>query len=154
MDLLRLDRPGAFEVWRVPAQGGDGSLQVTDDGGFTCHESLDGRTLYYVKARVDRQPLFARPTDGGPEKRVIDEILGRTFAVVEQGVYYFARTEAAGVTAIRFLEAARERTREVAHLDVPVAPGYGLTASPDQKTFLFTAYKPDDADLFVIENFH
>jgi hypothetical protein len=36
---------------------------------------------------------------------------------------------------------------------VPVATGVGLTVSPDRKTFLFTAWKPDHADLMLIENF-
>jgi Tol biopolymer transport system component/serine/threonine protein kinase len=146
------DRTGRFEVWRVPAQGGD-AMQVTDQGGFTCVESFDGRTLYYAKAQVPRQPLFARPIDGGPEMRVVEEILGRTFAVAEHGLYYFARTEAAGVTSLRFLDVARGRSREVARLDVPVAPGAGLTVSPDRKTILFTAFKPNNADLMLIENF-
>jgi Tol biopolymer transport system component len=146
------DRTGRLEVWRVPAQGGD-AVQVTDEGGYTSHESPDGRTLYYVKAREARQPLFARPVSGGPEKRVVEEILGRTFAVVEDGVYYFARTEAAAVTAIRFLDVARGTSREVARVEAPVAPIFGLSVSPDRKMFLFTASKPDNVDLFLIENF-
>jgi serine/threonine protein kinase len=146
------DRTGRFEVWRVPAQGGD-ATQVTDQGGFTSHESLDGRTLYYVKAQVPRQPLFARPIEGGPEMRVVEEILGRTFAVAEDGIYYFARTDRAGVGSLRFLDFARARSREVARLDVPVAPGLGLTVSPDRKTILFTAFKPQNVDLMLIENF-
>jgi Tol biopolymer transport system component/predicted Ser/Thr protein kinase len=146
------DRTGRFEVWRVPAQGGQ-TKQVTEEGGFTCVESFDGRTLYYVKTRVPRQPLFARPIGGGAETRVVDEVLGRTFAVVENGLYYFARTEAAAVTAIRFLDVARARSREVARLDLLVAPAFGLSVSPDRRTILFTASKPDNADLYLIENF-
>ena len=128
-------------------------MQVTDQGGHTSAESFDGRTLYYAKARVPRQPLYARPLDGGPEKQVVPEILGRTFAVVEDGLYYFGRTEAASVTALCFLDAARGRAREIARLELPVATGVGLTVSPDRKTFLFTAWKPDNADLMMIENF-
>ncbi len=146
------DRTSRFEVWRVPAQGGDAE-QVTDQGGYTCFESFDGRMLYYAKAQVPRQPLFARPTGGGRETRVVDEILGRSFAVVEDGLYYFARTDVAGVTSLRFLDLARGRSRQVARLDVPVTPGAGLTVSPDRKTILFTAFKPNNADLFLIENF-
>ena len=147
------DRTGRLELWRAPAQGGD-AVQVTDAGGYTSHESPDGRTLYYVKGREARQPLFARPVGGGPETRIVDEVLGRTFAVVEDGVYYFARTEAAGVTAIRFLDVARGASREVARLDALVAPIFGLSVSPDRKRFLFTASKPDNVDLYLIENFY
>ena len=57
------------------------------------------------------------------------------------------------MTAIRFLESPAGGRREVARLEALVAPTFGLTVSPDHKTFLFTAYKPDDADLFLIENF-
>jgi hypothetical protein len=146
------DRTGRFEVWRLPAEGG-GAEQVTDQGGYTCFESFDGRTLYYAKAQAPQQPVFARPTGAGPERRVVDEILGRSFAVVEDGLYYFARTEVSGVAAVRFLDLARGKSREVARLDVPVAPGLGLTVSPDRRTILFTVFKPNDADLYLIEDF-
>jgi eukaryotic-like serine/threonine-protein kinase len=146
------DRTGRFEVWRVPPEGG-GAEPVTDDGGYRCVESVDGRTLYYVKHRTPNQPLFERPLDGGRERRVVDEILGLTFAVVEDGLYYFARAEVAGVTSLQFLDVAHGKSRQVARLDVPVAPGLGLTVSPDRKTILFTAFKPNNADLFLIENF-
>jgi serine/threonine protein kinase/Tol biopolymer transport system component len=146
------DRTGRFEVWRAPARGGD-AVAVTDNGGYRCIESVDGRTLYYAKERGPNQPLFARPLDGGPERRVVDAILGSTFAVTENGLYYFARTDVPGVTSLRFLDVGHERSREVARLDMTVAPGLGLTVSPDRKTILFTAFKPNNADLFLIENF-
>jgi Tol biopolymer transport system component/serine/threonine protein kinase len=146
------DRTGRFEVWRAPAQGGD-AVAVTDNGGYRCIESLDGRTLYYAKERGPNQPLFARPLDGGPEKRIVDEILGLTYAVTKDGLYYFARTDAPGVTSLRFLDVGHGRSREIARLDMTVAPGLGLTVSPDRKTILFTAFKPNNADLFLIENF-
>jgi hypothetical protein len=57
------------------------------------------------------------------------------------------------VTSLRFLDVGHERSREVARLDMTVAPGLGLTVSPDRKTILFTAFKPNNADLFLIENF-
>jgi hypothetical protein len=126
---------------------------VTDQGGYACFESFDGQMLYYAKAPIPRHPLFARPTGGGPETQVVDEILGRSFAVAEGGLYYFARTDVAGVTSLRFLDGARGRRSEVARLDVLVAPGLGLTVSPDRKTILFTAFKPNNADLFLIEDF-
>jgi Tol biopolymer transport system component/predicted Ser/Thr protein kinase len=146
------DRTGRFEVWRVPAEGGR-PRQVTTEGGFACFEAFDGRTLYYTKAQAARQPVFARPTGGGPERRVVDEILGRSFAVVPGGLYYFALTDVPGVTVVRALEVARRRSRDVARLGVPVTPGAGLSVSPDRKTILFTVFKPNDADLYLIENF-
>jgi Tol biopolymer transport system component len=145
------DRSGRFEVWRLPPEGGRAE-RVTDRGGYTCLESFDGRTLYYTKEQAPRQPVFSRPIGGGPERQVVEEILGRSYAVVRDGLYYFALTDVPGVTAVRLLDVARGRSRDVARLDVRVAP-QGLTVSPDRKTILFTVLKPNDADLYLIENF-
>ena len=144
------DRTGRPEVWRIPAQGGQ-AVPVTRDGGLTSFESFDGRTLYYVKGREARQPLFALPLEGGPEKRIVDEILGRTFAVAEDGLYYFALTDTRGAFSLRHLDVSRGQTREVARVDV--TPSSGLTLSPDRQTIAFAATHRSNDDLFLIENF-
>jgi Tol biopolymer transport system component len=144
------DRSGRFEVWRVPAAGGD-VVQVTDEGGFTNVESFDGRTLYYVKGRTSPQPLFARPLAGGAERQVVDQIYSRFFALAEDGLYYFAPPDAAGVFALRHLDVSRGKTRDVAPIDA--TPYLGLTVSPDRKTILCTLMKQRNDDLILIENF-
>ncbi len=144
------DRSGRFEVWRVPAEGGE-ALQVTDAGGVTSLESYDGRTLFYVKTRSSPQPLFARTLGIPGERKIVEEILGRTFAVDETGVVYFARGEPAGTTSLRHLDVATGETREVAQL--ADMPSLGLTVSRDGRTVLFAATKPPNDDLYLIENF-
>jgi len=144
------DRTGRFEVWRVPAQGGD-PVRVTGEGGFTSCESFDGRTLYYVKRRASPQPLFARLLAGGAERVVVDQIHERVFAVVEDGLYYFAPPDAAGLLAVRHLDVSRGETRDVALIAARL--WLGLTVSPDRKTVLFTQYKRADDDLILIESF-
>lgn len=144
------DRTGRFEVWRVPAGSGE-AVQVTDAGGFTSHESFDGRALYYLKGRASPQPLFARPVAGGPETKIVDQVHSRFFAVAEDGVYYFTPPDAAGGFALRHLEVSRRRTRELVRLDSE--PWLGLTVSPDRRTVLFTQLKQTNDDLFLIENF-
>jgi Tol biopolymer transport system component len=144
------DRTGRLEVFRVPSQGGE-AVQVTDQGGFTSFESFDGKTLYYVKGRVASQPLFARPLAGGPERRLVDAIWGRTFAVTEDGLYYFADTDREGVFSLRHLAVPQGRTREV--IEVHVVPSLGISVSPDHRTILFAAHTTMNDDLMMIENF-
>ena len=46
------NRTKAWEVWKMPADGGD-AIQVTRNGGYVAFESVDGEFLYYVKhARI------------------------------------------------------------------------------------------------------
>jgi hypothetical protein len=73
--------------------------------------------------------------------------------VARDGLYYLALTDRPGATAVRSLDVTSGKSRDVARLDVPVTPGVGLTVSPDRKTILFTAFKPNDADLYLIEYF-
>jgi len=154
------NRSGRFEVWRVPAEGGE-PTQVTDRGGFRPRLSPDGRTLYYLRQEF-RSPLFARPVGGGEERRVFDSVSRMQYVVRDEGIYYFS--PAGGSTnatlpwgtvidrgdTLRFLDFATGRSRELAtvhHL------GRGLTVSPDGKTILYTVRKPPNTDLMLIENF-
>jgi Tol biopolymer transport system component len=144
------DRTGRFEIWRAPVDGGE-AKQVTDDGGVTSLESYDGRTLYYVKTHAGPQPLFAR-TPGAPgERKVVEAILGRDFAVDETGVLYFARGTKPGTISLRHLEPDTGSTREVTTLDV--LPTVGFSVSRDGRTIVFAAMKPANDDLYLIENF-
>jgi len=141
------NRSGRFEIWRVPAEGGD-PTQVTDRGGFAPRFSPDGRTLYYLR-QEDRGPLLARPVAGAEERRAVDAVSRTEYVVREDGIYYF--TDVGGRTSsLRFLDLATGRSRELAVVD---HAGAGLTVSPDGKTVLYGVRKPPNADLMLIENF-
>ena len=140
------NRSGRFEVWRVPADGGE-SAQVTDRGGFRPRLSPDGRTLYYLRYE-SRSPLFARPVEGGEERQVVDAVTRMQYVVREDGLYYF--TPAGQRDSLRFLDFASGRSRELAVVD---HVGRGLTVSPDGRTILYSVWKPPEADLMLIENF-
>ncbi len=45
------DRTGRTEIWRIPSAGGP-TEKVTENGGYKSHESIDGKTLYYMKGPV------------------------------------------------------------------------------------------------------
>jgi dipeptidyl aminopeptidase/acylaminoacyl peptidase len=127
-DSQREDR--TFDVYVIDAAGGP-PRRLTPDASNEHRPSWsrDGRWIYFASDRTGRFEVWRLPADGGGAERLTDE-----------GGY--ACFESFG------------RSREVARLDVPVAPGLGLTVSPDRRTILFTAFKPNDADLFLIENFH
>ena len=152
------NRSGRFEIWRVPAKGGD-PTPVTDRGGFRPRLSPDGRTLYYLRQGFG-SPLFARPVAGGDERQVIDSVSRSEYVVREDGIYYFTPvgdqttlfwgTVIARSDTLRFLDFATGRSRELAAVDYV---GRGLTVSPDGKTILYCVRKPPSVDLMLIENF-
>jgi len=61
------DRDGTSQVWKVPAQGGE-EVQVTREGGSMPRQSVDGKTLYYLKAKYPNfHELWKVPVAGGEE---------------------------------------------------------------------------------------
>jgi Tol biopolymer transport system component/tRNA A-37 threonylcarbamoyl transferase component Bud32 len=144
------DRTGRFEIWRVPAQGGPAG-QITRDGGYLAFESRDAKTLYYTKTGdPGGGPLYARPLGGSEERQVVGRVVGRGFAVFEDGIYYLD-SRGPGKYEIRFHEFASSRSRTVSPIEGQL--GLGFSVSPDRKTFLFTWLASPGSDLMLIENF-
>jgi Tol biopolymer transport system component len=141
------DRTGRDEIWRVPFSGGHAE-QVTTNGGHTVVESADGKTLFYTKRGRAPSPLFARPVEGGPERRLLDSVfLGRQFSVFDDGIYYLGDLQPQGCPLF-FFRFATGTKRFITYLD-----GAGLTVSPDRRTVLFEKDVASGADLMLIENF-
>jgi Tol biopolymer transport system component len=145
------DVTGRSEIWRVPAQGGSAE-QITQAGGYVALESPDGKTLYYIKSgSYSGVALYARRLDGNKEeKQILDQVAGRGFVIVDDGLYYLSPTSPQ-TAEIRFHEFATGRGRAVGPIPAPV--GLGLSVSPDRKTFLFTEMVAAGTDLMLIENF-
>jgi Tol biopolymer transport system component len=69
---------GRSEIWKIPAAGGT-PTRLTTDGGFEPRESPDGRTIYYVDARVGNGLVLAAtlkqvPSAGGAETVVLSGV--------------------------------------------------------------------------------
>ena len=128
--------------------------QVTDAGGYAPRVLRRADALLRQGAGPARQPALRAPDRRRPGERGSSR---RSSAGPSQWSRTASTTSRArdvsGVAALRFLDLARGKCREVARLDVPVTPGAGLSVSPGRKTILFTAFKPNMADLFLIENF-
>ena len=78
-----------------------------------------------------------------------DPIIRMAFDVVHDGIYYIT-PRGENLCEIRFHEFAARRSRMIAVIERPVA--FGLSVSPDRKTFLFS--RPvTGSDLMMVENF-
>lgn len=144
------NRSGGWEVLKVPAGGGE-AVKVTSDGGYRPILSPDGRMLYYLKPRIGATvPLYARPTEGGPERPVLESVQW-CFWVVESGVYYFAPSGEASSLALIYHDFANGSSRL---LTIVKKRGVeDLVVSPDGKTVLYPALSPDRIDLMLAEDF-
>jgi hypothetical protein len=89
---------------------------------------------------------------GGPELLVFpDEVVGRAFYPVEDGIYYMGQGGRRGEWALKFYDQATGRSQVLT--TVVGSLGLGLTVSSDRSTVLFTLAERTGADLMLIENF-
>ena len=139
-----------FDVWRIPAAGG-AEERITRNGGGTAFESIDGKTLFFMRRNSEPSPLLALPLAGGPEREIAKCVVG--FAVGPAGLYSLECLdgEQAFAQAPVFLrDPATGRGRLLGKLD---QAWRGLTVSPDGTTILYTKLVGEATDLMMIENF-
>jgi hypothetical protein len=55
------DRSGEWQVWKMPAEGGN-AVPLTRRGGYVAFESPDGHSLYYSKNGIFLCPAVAEPS--------------------------------------------------------------------------------------------
>jgi len=137
---------GQSQIWKAPAQGGEGS-QVTRNGGWIAFESSDGRSLYYINAGR----LLAIPLKGGPETTVLESVWARSYAVTDEGIYYIPRPGAGEGMSLRFHNYATGKSVQVAPISEEVAEG--LTVSQDRKSILVPVFARSGTNVMVVDNF-
>jgi hypothetical protein len=120
---------------------------VTHGGGFFSFESVDGKTLFFMR-RMDPSPLLALPLAGGPEREVAKCVW--IFAVGPAGLYSEECSDGPPPLFVR--DPVTGQGRLLGNLD-QAEGGAGLTVSPDGKTILFTSNAGAGSDLMMIENF-
>ena len=146
-------KSGPQDVWRVPAAGG-AEERVTHDGGMLAHESIDGRTLYFLRQaegglfRPGGAQLLSLPIGGGTERQIVACASG--FDVGPGGVYYAeCSSEGKPEASLVLWNPATGRDRPLGKLGA----ASGLAVSPDGRTILYTKLVGSGADLMMIENF-
>jgi eukaryotic-like serine/threonine-protein kinase len=147
------DRGGNFQVWKMPAEGGD-NIQVTRKGGSRPswpRESMDGKMLFYLKAiEPDYNALWEVPTKGGEERRVFEKVLLWNFEIGEHGIYYASQPGPNG-TPILFYDFANRKVKSIAKIEKGI--GLSFTVAPDEREFLYTQGGETRLNLKLVENF-
>ena len=145
------DRSGSMRVWRVSVAGGD-AAPVGEIGKGVPIESPDGKFLYYGRGWPDTYGIWRVPTSGGAEARFIDLVHPTGgWVVMDDGIYYISKPNEKGVSHIRFKDFANGSDRVVVAIEGRV--DWGLTVSPDRRTFLYTLADESGSDLMLVENF-
>jgi Tol biopolymer transport system component len=148
------DRSGTYQIWKMPAQGGE-ALPVTKGGGFDSLESPDGKFLYYTKGR-EVPGIWRLPVGGGQETPVLDHHRAgywRAWDVVADGIY-FATAEVPSRPVIEFFSFATGQVTQIAQLEKPIfTTDQGLTVSPDQRWLVYVQIDQSGTDIMLVENF-
>ena len=134
----------------MPAEGGK-ATQITTKGGMLPRESVDGKTIYYLK--FNAHEIWSVPAQGGREVKVVGPIHGYPagFAVTAKGIYYPAPPHSGELRFIRFHSFATGQSTPVATVNRPV--DLGMSVSPDSKYLLFDQIDESSSDLIIVENF-
>jgi eukaryotic-like serine/threonine-protein kinase len=142
-------RTGRWEVWKVPAAGGE-ATQVTRNGGSCVYPSVDGTRIYYTKHDGD-SALWSMPATGGAETQVLPSVVGRAFAVFADGTYFVPHADRAGRYAVHFLPFATGVASPV--VSIADYPGLGLAVSPDRREILYPLEDAAGSDLMLVNGF-
>ena len=139
----------AFQIWRIPVEGGV-PVQITRHAGISAVESTDGRYLYYSK--FEEGGVWRVPIEGGDETEVLD-IAGDgwpNWALTSEGIYFLAFPKSSH-PLIQFLDFASSKTHPV--LTLEREPGWGIGASSDGKSLVYTQGDFAESNLMMVENF-
>ena len=144
---------GAVEIWRMPADGGGPSVQVTTRGGYAPVEV--GGFLYYLKGeRGDADEIWRMGLQDGVETKVLDSVAGRRFAIRKgSGLYFFEAfdTSAASLQYLDFVTGKRQRVATLKGRFLSY--DFGLTVSPDGRFAVYSFTEHPNSSLLKVGNF-
>jgi Tol biopolymer transport system component len=143
-------RGGTPSIWKTPVSAGH-VVQVSTAGALQAIESPDGANLYYVTGTApgDAGRLWRLPLRGGEPVGLVDGVLATGFDVLDEGVYYLEPVS--GETRLRHLDFATGRATTVADRLGRVV--FGLTASRDGRSVLYSRVDTSIEDLMLVEGF-
>jgi len=147
------NRTGVYQVWRVPAEGGE-AVQLTTLGGGLAFESFDGKYVYYVKD-WQNPGIWRVPVDGGEEVQVLASFHSENngdWAVVEDGLYFINPEPKDGI-AMEFFDFATRKVRQVGKLGKVSINTNCIAVSPDRRQILYVQIDHSGGDIMLVENF-
>jgi Tol biopolymer transport system component len=143
-------RSGRPMIWKIPIAGGS-ATQVTAGPGMMAIESVDGTHIYYTDGASTNAPasLWRVAVAGGAAAKMVDGVVSTSFDVVDRGIYYIERLPDG--TRLQFFdfESAKATTVTANLTNVE----FGLGASPDGRTIVFTRTDSSVNDLMLVEHF-
>jgi hypothetical protein len=114
-------------------------------------ESVDGTHIYYTDGASTNAPasLWRVAVAGGAAAKMVDGVVSTSFDVVDRGIYYIERLPDG--TRLQFFdfESAKATTVTANLTNVE----FGLGASPDGRTIVFTRTDSSVNDLMLVEHF-
>lgn len=86
-------RSGTWQIWRMPAEGGDAEL-LTSDGGYSALAGPDGQSVYFTK--YDEDGIWRLPLDGSGKEELVHPFLDildwGSWAVRPEGIYALSQS--------------------------------------------------------------
>jgi Tol biopolymer transport system component/serine/threonine protein kinase len=151
---------GVFQVWKVPAKGGE-PIQVTKHGGERPMESPDGEFLYYCKrptTSADHRPTVWRLRVAGNQAEELVFKLPRElhvgfWTVADRGIY-FMNPEAKPRPAVELFDFTTQEMSHVVAIEKGLPrSGNSLAVSPDGQWLLYVQQEQSGANIMLVENF-
>ena len=142
------NRTGTFQIWKVPTAGGE-AVQLTQNTGYIAFESPDAASVYYTQTLAAPSALWRVPVAGGEPAKVLDGVIWRNFVALDRGIYYIDVGPSG--PRLQFFDLRGGRVTTVATGLGEVR--YGLTASADGRTILYTRVDSTIDDLMLVENY-
>jgi dipeptidyl aminopeptidase/acylaminoacyl peptidase len=139
-----------FQLWKVLAAGG-APVQVTNSGGISAVESVDGKYLYFSK--YEQHGVWRMPLQGGAEVQVLDQPDGPewfNWGLTRDGIYFLDSIKEPKAT-VDFFDFATAKTRPFYALDKPW--DWGLAVAPDEQSVLFVESEFEESNIVVVKNF-
>jgi hypothetical protein len=130
-------------------------VQVTKAGGYEALESLDGKHLYYTKARLT-PGIWRAPVEGGEERLILDHhgAGNKPYWTVAADGIYFVTDENPQHPVIEFFRFATGEVTRIYVMEKPIAGSTrGVAIAPDGRWLLFTQGDQSGSDIRLVENF-
>lgn len=157
-----VDRAGRWDVWKRPVAGGT-ETQVTRKGGYTSHESLDGKWLYFTKPGMEtiwrmpgpNCPVAGRPADSeepviGPPYRPQPE----GWTITPHQIVFIDLARGENPPTIRAYDISSKQIRAILPLNEVFSDrgDIGVSVSSDSRWILYSQLDRSGSNVIVAEN--
>jgi len=144
-------RSGAWEIWKMPADGGEQTRLTFTANALQPLESPDGKNVFYIQEGSELT-IWKIPSGGGTATQVTGPIAkDPAFAVGTAGIYYKIPAESPPGQLIQFLSFSTGQSRPVVVTEHEI--GLGLSLSPDERYLIFALREGPGSDLMLIKDF-